>query len=220
MTTPANLIAPFLAMRQARLELVHTASGAGGTAGSVSCAFGAEAADRYIVAHLVLHNGESTNIGATITIGGVTATIVALREDIFIPCAIAIAAVPAGTSGTVAWSATGGPDNWSLAVYRLTGAESPVPVFADSGSASNPISINTTALPAGAAVIAAASCAGNPDDISFSSPLVEDYALEPQGRAEAAHLIANGGALSLSCSFDGGTQTNTSNRTLLVAAWR
>ena len=97
-------------------------SGSGNTFSGMT--FGAEKADRYLVAAF----GFSSASDATgCTIGGVAATLLASAQSPLggtIRTAIFIAPVPSGTSGTVVIS-HGAGGNTALALYSITGLKSP-----------------------------------------------------------------------------------------------
>lgn len=94
--------------------------------------FGTEAADRYIIVALGTRNDSRTF--TSVTIGGVTATILVQQRDGNTTAGIAIAAVPTGTSGTVEVNLNGNADSHYLGVWSATGLDSATPV--DTGTVS------------------------------------------------------------------------------------
>jgi hypothetical protein len=94
--------------------------------------FGTEAADRYIIVAIGQRNDSRTF--TSVTIGGVTATILVQQGDGNTTAGIAIAAVPTGTSGTVVVNLSGTADSHYLGVWSATGLDSATPV--DTGAVS------------------------------------------------------------------------------------
>jgi hypothetical protein len=88
--------------------------------------FGTEAADRYIIVAIGQRNDSRTF--TSVTIGGVTATILVQNVDGNTSAGIAIAAVPTGTSGDVVVNLNGTADSHYLGVWSATGLASPTPV--------------------------------------------------------------------------------------------
>jgi hypothetical protein len=86
--------------------------------------FGAASAGRYLVAvgHVRQSSGSDQS---SVTIGGVSATIVIQSGGSINRSFIAIALVPTGTSGTVAWS--GSAQASAVNLYSLTGLQSTTP---------------------------------------------------------------------------------------------
>lgn len=88
--------------------------------------FGTEAADRYIIVGYSTRN-DSRTINS-VTIGGVSATILVQQGDGNTTTGMAIAAVPTGTSGDVVVALSGQADAHYLGVWSATGLASATPV--------------------------------------------------------------------------------------------
>lgn len=88
--------------------------------------FGTEAADRYIIVGYSTRN--DTRTINSVTIGGVSATILVQQGDGNTTTGMAIAAVPTGTSGDVVVTLSGGADAHYLGVWSATGLASATPV--------------------------------------------------------------------------------------------
>lgn len=151
----------------------------GGSGGSISgVSFGAEASDRVIIA--VLYDYDNTQSGQefnTVTIGGVTATVYQAGKLFLgaIDFAVAVALVPAGTSGTVSWSNV--IDEVSCEIYRATDLKNLVPasvVLTDSQASSK--TINSLAVEAGGFIVAVSGYKSSalPSSTTWSG-LTEDY---------------------------------------------
>lgn len=130
-----------------------SATPASGTYTISSATFGTASADRLIAVVINWIGGTGGTYGCTI--GGVTATQIALTENLgeSIGTAIFIAAVPTGTSGNIVFTNSAG--NWTRAItswWGLTGYNvSPFDTKTTQGSSASPsVSI---AIPANGAVI-------------------------------------------------------------------
>ena len=88
--------------------------------------FGTEAADRYIIVGYSTRN-DSRTINS-VTIGGISATILVQQGDGNTTTGMAIAAVPTGTSGDVVVTLDGTADAHYLGVWAATGLASATPV--------------------------------------------------------------------------------------------
>ena len=119
--------------------------------------FGAADAGRYIVATVSARKSGGATTLASVTIGGVSATIVEQINNTASHCnnaAIAIAKVPTGTSGDIVVTWNDPMVRCTLGVYRLVGIDSPTPADSSTSTANDP----TYALdvPAGGAAIGVA----------------------------------------------------------------
>ena len=118
---------------------------------------GAAASDRYIIVTAMTRKAGASTTLTSITIGGVTATIVkqvtnnVTNTDV---AAIVIAAVPTGTTGdiVVTWGAT--MVRCAIGVYRVTGLVSATASDSDSSTANDP-TVNLD-CPAGGFIIGGA----------------------------------------------------------------
>lgn len=88
--------------------------------------FGTAHADRFIIACIEVRGTGPTTV-SNVTIGGVAATVVSQPVGNGNVAAIAIAAVPTGTSGNVVFSVDGSPLRAALQLYRAVGIDSSTP---------------------------------------------------------------------------------------------
>lgn len=113
--------------------------------------FGAADAARYIIAAIAWRSAGTANDIDTVTIGGVTATLIQEARNTgggnLSACDLYIAPVPSGTSGDVVISTTTAAVRLGVAVYRLVGVASAMPDHTDVGqlgTINNVASITTT----------------------------------------------------------------------------
>lgn len=187
-------------------------AGGGINVSSVSgLSFGTPAANRYLVAVCSGSFGGGGSISG-VTIGGVAATIVATRQNATVQSVLAIAAVPAGASGTVACTGIGtGP--FHVAVYALYGLGSATP-SATAGSTSNPASMTLAGLPSGSFVVAGSEVDGS---VNSWSGVTQDnqntQSVFVQAVASKANAPAGNFSLSSSMTVSAGGPAS------VAAAW-
>ncbi len=163
-----------------------------------SLSFGTIASNRYLVAVI----SGSLNAAITgVTIGGVTATIAILDQDVGgsdVETCIAIAAVPTGASGTVAWSGTNGVGPVCVSLYAIYGLGSATPTATASSNA-NPSTQSLSNLPAGSFVISGSVCLGT---VNSWSGVTQDNSQTQPGIQQAVASKANAvGTQSISSSM-------------------
>jgi hypothetical protein len=130
--------------------------------------FGTEASDRYIIVGYGTRN-DSRTINS-VTIGGVSATILVQQGDGNTTAGIAIAAVPTGTTGDVVVTLNGTADSHYLGVWSATGLASPTPVdsagVGGQGQDAGPNTFNLNTDANGFAILVNANAAGGggPED--------------------------------------------------------
>lgn len=120
--------------------------------------FGTPASDRYIIAAVGARNDSGTF--SSITIGGVTATIVVQHLDGNTASGIAIAAVPTGTSGNVVINLSGSHESYYLGVWSVTGLSSPTAVATDTSTGDGSYNLSHTLLTASGGFTIFSSCTG------------------------------------------------------------
>lgn len=131
---------------------------------------GTASADRYIVAAFAHRAGAGTPTGSSVTIGGVSATFLAGVSNGTGRCELWIAAVPTGTTGTIAITWSAGVARCVMGAWALTNLQSSTPTATYSStaspmSASANISAGGVALALGFANVAAtATWAGLTED--------------------------------------------------------
>src|SRR5579863_1461870 len=130
----------------------------GGSVTFTGVAFGAAAANRYIVVALYLDGSGISMTG--VTIGGITATAVVGSGNGTMAPSIWIAAVPTGTSGNVVATSTASPGTaeYGIAVYAMYSNGSATPSATGTSTASPPTA--TVAVPAGGVMIAVGTSTG------------------------------------------------------------
>lgn len=114
--------------------------------------FGAEAANRVLVALVVTQNVTITSA----TIGGVSATIVGSPA-----CWIVYATVPTGTSGTIVFNLNTGDTRNAFRLYRVVPGKSATPINTIADSSDATTSSSLTVKKGGVAVLNAARSSGN-----------------------------------------------------------
>lgn len=178
-----------------------TGTGSTATTQSSTLSFGAVAPageTRYIVVVGSVIGSATIN---SVTIGGVTATIVAEGNDANTHAFVAIAAVPAGTSGSVQITLSDTSDvDSGLATYRLMNPKSATPFDTASQAAAgaNSVTISLDTVAGGGAVGVAAGL--NTATITWTG-LTEDFENDVSGsneRCTGAHLSPTTAAAPLS----------------------
>lgn len=140
--------------------------------------FGPAAADRYLVACYAWITG-GLPVYSSSTIGGVTATKLVESLGSNTRTAIAIAAVPSGTSGNVVLNLSSGSNMFGCALYSITNMSSPAAVSTGTDTSSP----NQAALdvPAGGSVIGV--CFANSVNDATWTNATEDAAVAIAGLA-------------------------------------
>lgn len=117
-------------------------------------ALGAASADRYIIVTAAGRKAGASTTISSITVGGVTATIVVQRTNTITNTAvsgIAIAAVPTGTTGDVVVTFGAGMARCGIALWAVTGLASDTPTDTDSSVATAP-TVNLDVVAGGFAI--------------------------------------------------------------------
>ncbi len=139
-----------------------------------SQSLGAAAAGRYIVVCIEARIGGGTPTLTDVTIAGITATIVKQQASGAGPrdiTAIAIAAVPTGTSGTIDVTFSATMLRCSISVYRVLGIDGLAAFDTDGSTATNPTC--NLDIPAGGVAFGSVIAAVN-SAVSWTG-LTEDY---------------------------------------------
>lgn len=182
------------------------------------CAFGLAVPTRRIIV-CVSAEGSTSSV-SSVSVAGISASLVvhAGGTDSSDPnCAIYVADVPTGSSGTVSVTFGSGKSRACIFLYRLTSAQFSARSTASDTDNSNPVTASITPLSGGVVVALCAATFGS-GAVSWSG-LTEDAEETPEGAmlASSASLSsAPGTSVSVSATF-----TNPGTRTKLVAAsWR
>ena len=171
-------------------------------------AIGAADAARYVVVVATSRGANATISSATI--GGVSASVVAEITSTQLNCAIIIAAVPTGTTATIAitWSAS--QSNCDISVYRLVGLASATAFDTDTDTSSATASLSID-CEAGGCVIAGSAFSNPSNDTQTWSGITEDTDLyvndtlttdHNHSAASQVFLTAQTG-LSVTCAWGG-----------------
>lgn len=195
----------------ATYEATGTTSGVeGGSYSWTGLSFGTASSNRYMVACIFME-GAFTVTG--VTIGGVTASSVASKANGNSNVSMWIAAVPTGTSGTVAVTSTapGGSAIYLCTLYSLTGNASATAAGTISSSASPPTGTLTTA--AGTAVIAASMDNNNSPTWTGVSQDALVTTSTPSGTSGHSN-VSSGGSLTVTCSW-----ASESSPVMVAGAW-
>lgn len=165
--------------------------------------FGTASADRYIVAGISTKNNSRT-LG-TITIGGVNATEIGSKiTDGDTQVWVVIAAVPTGTSGTLA-GLNSGTENWSVSLWALTGLTSSTPYDSASSTADSP---TTTACDFPAGSVGLAYCRTNTTVNAWTvpSPMAEDHDIDHGANVgQSGNIVVTGASGAFSSAQTGQT---------------
>jgi hypothetical protein len=176
--------------------------------------FGAISADRYLVAVVGgIYGGGGSITG--VTIGGVAATIVATQINATVDAVIAIAAVPAGASGSVVVTGpTFAGGGTQVFLYALYGVGSATPV-ATANSAANPSSLPLNGLPGGSFAIAGSEVFGT---INSWTNATQDSLLTQSGSERGASASASNqsGNIAIASSMT----PSAGGPASVAAAWR
>lgn len=188
-----------------------------GTANHTGLSFGTASAGRYLVA--VGHVRQSSGSDQTdVTIGGVSATIVIQSGGSINRSFIAIALVPTGTSGTVAWD--GDAQATAVEMYSLTGLQSATPHDTASDYSTNNQDEQTLDLnvPEGGAVVGGVASHSN-DPVAWTG-LTED---RESGNIESGFHVSSASLDDLSAETPRSISTShadTGKLSSVAASWR
>ena len=186
--------------------LAHAEGGSGNPVTFSALSFGAAAANRFLVAAFTWIGSPAKTLSSC-TIGGISATVVvssgaggATGQS----AAIAIAAVPTGTSGNVVGTFSGSVANVAVALYSLSAIASATPTATASSNAANPTA--TINIGAGACLLAVAGAIGTSPSGSWTSPMTNDVNTTFGGgtacRTAASHVFPSAQtALVVTCTF-------------------
>jgi hypothetical protein len=133
---------------------------------------GSAAADRYIVVCIQSRRASGTPTVNSVSVGGVSATIVNQVGNTGSVAAIAIAAVPSGTSGDVVVTFDSGMLRCAVELYRVTGIGSAA--AHDSGVSTAAPPSRNMAIPAGGLAVGCAAFSQASGSATWSG-LTEDY---------------------------------------------
>lgn len=136
---PSSAVIPTLSYRT---NVVDAANSTTYTFNTVD--IGTAAANRHVIVGVVSRHASVANTVSSATIAGVTASIVADGVISNSQAALLIAAVPTGTTGTIAITLSGGSERCGIAVWAAYGLLSATPV-ASLNTASGTLDINTSA---------------------------------------------------------------------------
>jgi len=125
-------------------------------------AFGAAADGRYIVAALSWMSNAGDRTISSVTIGGVSATILVEGSNAGRGCAICIALVPTGTSGNVVLNLSGACLGATSTTYRVTGILASAAASTATSAANNPTATMNIAANGGLIAIAQARAGAAP----------------------------------------------------------
>lgn len=148
---------------------------------------GTAAGDRYIIVGVAARAGATGRSISSITVGGVSATIsIQGTQDGAAACcvgALAIAAVPTGTTGDVVVTFSGGMLRCAIQLYRATGLSSATPSDTDSdvSGAANP-TVNLDVPAGGFAIGSGVSGSSSGGPVTWTG-LTEDYDAQIGGEA-------------------------------------
>lgn len=132
---------------------------------------GAAAADRYIICVVTAKTHYSGKVIDSVTIGGVSATIVVQQTKSYYVSAIVIAAVPSGATGDVVVTASGSMDRGGIGLYRVTSLTSATAEDNGGSDVADPTyDIDVTA----GGIIVAGGITSNATTVSFVG-VTEDY---------------------------------------------
>jgi hypothetical protein len=174
------------------------------TAGAYSftgLSFGAASAGRYMVACIGWTDFTIGNALSSVTIGGVSATILG-QSGVNLQMSICIAFVPTGTTGTVVANFTGSAARCNVHVYSLDGPSTAGAYFFGTSTANSPTA--TLNVPANSAVIAAVMAQGAPVILSGWSGLAQDqYSVNSSFGHTAAsnNFVSANPSLSVTATF-------------------
>lgn len=166
--------------------------------------FGAEDPSRAVVVAITALGSTSKTV-SSVTIGGVSATIIRQQSDSDWTGAIAAAMVPTGATGDVDITLSGNASKVTVAVYRIIGLSSVTPKDSDSVAASSGLTVDTE--PQGV-LIALYTYSGSFGDTVSWSGASEDYDTfngESAARMSGASIATTGAATTVTPTPSGST---------------
>lgn len=182
---------------------------------------GAAASDRKIIVGIGWSSATAQTL-SSVTIGGVTATIIGQIESSGSssgPSALVIAAVPTGATGDVVVTLSGGVQRLGIGIFRVVGlVSSTAHATATDDTAVSGVVTTTLNVPANGIVVA---MAGSVDGASWSwtAGPVEDFDIDLESAAAAisgAHQTYVAAQTPLTVTATCGTGSRSS---LFVASW-
>ena len=174
---------------------------------------GTAAGDRYIIVAVFARDTSSGQTLTGVTVGGVAATLIAnnavtdaaSRTEI---TALAIAAVPTGTTGDIVCTFSAAMVRCCIAAYRATGLASATPSDTDMDTSIGEDVALTIDVPVNGFVLAVATSQHNSLTETWSG-VTEDYALtsEASSRFTGGSLEYSSGSTgqAIACNFSSGT---------------
>lgn len=204
--------APFPGGGAVTYSFEASSSQAVGSGSFAGIAFGAAAANRYIVVSVLRFNGGGGTITA-VTIGGVSATEVATVADVSMSAGIWIALVPTGTTGTIVLTdSASGTGDYGIMVYAMYAPHSITP-NATGTSVANPPTVTLTEPVSGVTIACGAVLAGA---TPTWTGVTLDATVNPAGltMTGASALTGAGGSTTVKCAF-----SSTTDPVLAVATW-
>lgn len=179
-------------------------------------------AGRYIVVAAHCNSGTTVGFGlSSVTVGGVAATIVVQQNNAsggFSGCsALAIAAVPTGTTGNIVVTWSHGAARCEIQAYRLTGIASATPADTKSSTASDPTA--SLDVPAGGVAIGAGCTSAN--TIATWTGLSEDSDAVVEGTltSTSAHGEFVAQQTGLAITIDFGISGSANSPAGVFASW-
>lgn len=131
--------------------------------------FGTASTDRVVIVTITATQGVNGTI-SSVTIGGVSASIIAQQSSGVITCGIAAAVVPTGTTGDVVVNTSTVRDECAIGIWSSTGLAGAVAVASGSNTNLDALTLNAEA---GGFVIAV--CANDGDETTTWSGATEAY---------------------------------------------
>lgn len=176
--------------------------------------FGSAAANRLII--VAVHNsGPSGKSLSSITIGGVTGTIVKNQTSGFAGVAIAQALVPSGTSGTVVVTLSGSNESCGIGVWSvITNTQGAQFTGASTGGSS----IAATVPSSGGAITAYTTSGSGVGNASTPSNFTERYDFNPDEDADGNDGRYTGGDFTSSATINV-TNSSGGSEVLVYASW-
>lgn len=174
------------------LDYIANYTGSGGGTGNVTASFGTASTDRVVLALIWLSNGASSSISG-VTIGGVSATTTVTFNSGYQAMLLAQVALPTGTSGTIAWTGSNGPDFYAVGVWTLKNYRSSTAIYTNNyssgASTDNSNTFSLTNIPPGSVGVFAEGTWGSGPGTWTN--VTENFNYNPQGGLTAGRLNAN-----------------------------
>lgn len=202
-----------VAQNDPELTYIASYSGSGGDSVTQTVSLGEAKPGRYIVIFVGLNNGNFSTI-SDVSLGGVSATNVVIRNTFYSPCGFWVISSPTGTSDTLTITGSGGTDYWTAAIYTLYNAQSPLSPFYTNTN-STLAQTQSLAAPSSFGVVLAGSSVWLSQATSYDANTIEDWELSPQGTQSCGHRnIYSTSNISVTYA-----STPSNYSTLIVAAW-